>query len=150
MGKISYKTANPRDLIALRNSLQMLPSIKMVLQDFQVAALTELYEEIDGLEDLFHLIEDSIVEEPPLLIREGGMIKEGFNETIDNMRNAKTEGKNWLAQLEEQDRERTGIKNLRIKYNKVFGYYFEVTNSCLLYTSPSPRDRQKSRMPSSA
>ena len=129
MGKISYKTANPRDLIALRNSLQMLPSIKMVLQDFQVAALTELYEEIDGLEDLFHLIEDSIVEEPPLLIREGGMIKEGFNETIDNMRNAKTEGKNWLAQLEEQDRERTGIKNLRIKYNKVFGYYFEVTNS---------------------
>ncbi len=129
MGKISYKTANPRDLIALRNSLQMLPSIKMVLQDFQVAALTELYEEIDGLEDLFHLIEDSIVEEPPLLIREGGMIKEGFNETIDNMRNAKNEGKNWLAQLEEQDRERTGIKNLRIKYNKVFGYYFEVTNS---------------------
>lgn len=129
MGKISYKTANPRDLIALRNSLQMLPSIKMVLQDFQVAALTELYEEIDGLEDLFHLIEDSIVEEPPLLIREGGMIKEGFNETIDNMRNAKTEGKNWLAQLEEQDRERTGIKNPRIKYNKVFGYYFEVTNS---------------------
>ena len=75
------------------------------------------------------LIEDSIVEEPPLLIREGGIIKEGFNETIDSMRNAKTEGKNWLAQLEEQDRERTGIKNLRIKYNKVFGYYFEVTNS---------------------
>ena len=129
MGKISYKTANPRDLIALRNSLQMLPSIKMVLQDFSAAELKELYEEIDGLEDLFHLIEDSIVEEPPLLIREGGIIKEGFNETIDSMRNAKTEGKNWLAQLEEQDRERTGIKNLRIKYNKVFGYYFEVTNS---------------------
>lgn len=128
-GKISYKTANPRDLIALRNSLQMLPSIKMVLQDFSAAELKELCEEIDGLEDLFHLIEDSIVEEPPLLIREGGIIKEGFNETIDSMRNAKTEGKNWLAQLEEQDRERTGIKNLRIKYNKVFGYYFEVTNS---------------------
>ena len=129
MGKISYKTANPRDLIALRNSLEMLPSIKMVLQDFQVAELNKLYEEIDGLEDLYQLIQESIVEEPPLLIREGGIIKEGFNETIDNMRNAKTEGKNWLAQLEEQDRERTGIKNLRIKYNKVFGYYFEVTNS---------------------
>ncbi|MDO4512547.1 MAG: DNA mismatch repair protein MutS [Lachnospiraceae bacterium] len=131
MGKISYKTANPRDLIALRNSLHMLPAIKMVLGEFEADELHTLYENIDTLEDLYHLIDASIMDEPPILVRDGGIIKEGFNETIDQLRNAKTEGKNWLAALEEEDRERTGIKNLRIKYNKVFGYYFEVTNSFL-------------------
>jgi len=129
MGKISYRTANPRDLIALKNSLQMLPPIRIVLGDFQSAELRAIYEDLDALEDLCGLLERSIVEEPPLTVREGGIIKEGFDETIDNLRNAKTQGKNWLADLEEEDRARTGIKNLRIKYNKVFGYYFEVTNS---------------------
>jgi len=129
LGRVSYKTANPRDLIAFRNSLSMLPHIKTVLKDFEGALLKEIEEEIDGLEDVFHLIDASIIEDPPISIRDGGFIKEGFDENIDTLRHAKTEGKNWLAQLEESDRERTGIKNLRIKYNKVFGYYFEVTNS---------------------
>ena len=86
-------------------------------------------EELDALEDVHALISKAIVDEPPMIVREGGIIKEGYNEEVDKLRQAKTEGKNWLAQLEEQERERTGIKNLRIKYNKVFGYYLEVTNS---------------------
>lgn len=137
LGKVSYKTANPRDLIALRNSLAMLPSIKTVLNDLDTALLSRINEHIDSLEDIYSLINDSIIEEPPISIRDGGIIKEGFNETIDSLRSAKTDGKNWLAALEEEDRERTGIKNLRIKYNKVFGYYFEVTNS---YKNLVPED----------
>ena len=137
LSKVSYKTANPRDLIAFRNSLAMLPSIKTVLGDLDCTLLNEINEHMDALEDIFHLIDDSITEEPPISIRDGGIIKEGFSETIDSFRSAKTDGKNWLAALEEQDRERTGIKNLRIKYNKVFGYYFEVTNS---YKNLVPED----------
>ncbi|MBQ2936915.1 MAG: DNA mismatch repair protein MutS [Lachnospiraceae bacterium] len=129
LGKVSYKTANPRDLIAFRNSLGMLPHIKTLLNDFDTGLLSSLNEQIDDLDDIFQLIDSSITEEPPIAIKEGGIIKDGFDETIDMLRNAKTEGKNWLAQLEEDDRVRTGIKNLKIKYNKVFGYYFEVTNS---------------------
>ena len=129
LGKVSYKTANPRDLIAFRNSLAMVPSIRTVLGDFETPLLKEIRENMDPLEDIYHLIEDAIVEEPPIAIKEGGIIKEGFHETIDSLKKAKTDGKNWLAALEEEDRERTGIRNLRIKYNKVFGYYFEVTNS---------------------
>ncbi len=129
LGKISYQSANPRDLIAFRNSLAMMKPIKTVLESFHGALLSEIQEDIDPLQDIHHLIEAAIDEEPPLLVREGGIIKDGFDETIDSLRKAKTEGKNWLASLEEEDRERTGIKNLKIKYNKVFGYYFEVTNS---------------------
>ncbi len=129
LGKVSYRTANPRDFLALQSSLSMLPHIRTVLQGLDAAALQEIREEMDDLKDICELIEVSIVEEPPLSIREGGMIREGFDPDIDALRRAKTEGKTWLAQLEETDRERTGIKNLRIKYNKIFGYYFEVTNS---------------------
>lgn len=137
LGKISYKTANPRDLMALRNSLEMLPHIKTVLDELDGTVLLNINNDIDGLEDLYQLISDSILEEPPISIRDGGMIKEGFDDTIDSLRHAKTEGKNWLAALENEDRERTGIRNLRIKYNKVFGYYFEVTNS---YKNLVPED----------
>lgn len=129
LSKVTYKTANPRDLIAFRNSLEMLPPIKTVLAAFEKEELVEIREQIDGLEDIYQLIDEAIIEEPPISIREGGMIKDGFDETIDRLRSAKHDGKQWLAQLEEEDRERTGIKNLKIKYNKVFGYYFEVTNS---------------------
>ena len=129
LGRISYKTANPRDLIAFASSLQMLPHIKTVLGSFEKQLLCQINEEIDNLQDIYHLINDAIIEEPPILVREGGIIKDGFNELIDNLRKAKTEGKNWIAKLEEDDRQRTGIKNLKIKFNKVFGYYFEVTNS---------------------
>ena len=129
LGKVSYKSANPRDLIAFASSMEMLPHIKTVLRDLDARLLHEIDEQIDGLEDLCELIKNSICDEPPMLIREGGIIREGFDADIDRLRTAKTEGKNWLARLEEEDRERTGIKNLKIKYNKVFGYYFEVTNS---------------------
>lgn len=129
LGKVSYKTANPRDLIAFRNSLEMMPHIKAVLSGFQKEALKEIEQDIDSLEDIYGLICNAIEEDPPVTIREGGMIKSGFDENIDMLRKAKTDGKTWLAQLENEDKERTGIKNLKIKYNKVFGYYFEVTNS---------------------
>lgn len=129
LGKISYRTANPRDLLAFRNSLEMLAPIKTVLNDFSKELLQELNAKIDPLEDVYRLIDCAIVQEPPISIKEGGIIREGFDEDIDKLRQAKTEGKNWLAQLENDDRERTGIKNLKIKYNKIFGYYFEVTNS---------------------
>ena len=129
LSKVTYKTANPRDLIAFRNSLQMLPYIKTVLSGFEKELLKEIYRDMESLEDIYELIDNAIVEEPPLLVREGGMIKDGFHKDIDMLRSAKRDGKEWLARLEEEDRERTGIKNLKIKYNKVFGYYFEVTNS---------------------
>lgn len=129
MSKISYKSANPRDLIAFRNSLRLLPAIKQQLMDFKSGILSSLCDELDTLDDIYTLIDGSIDEEAPITIKEGGIIKAGYLETVDNLRNAKVEGKKWLAELEAQDRERTGIKNLRIKYNRVFGYYFEVTNS---------------------
>lgn len=131
LGRVSYKTANPRDLIAFRNSLEMLPHIKTVLGDFQSSALRCMRDDIDGLEDIYELIRSAINDDPPLQVREGGIIRDGFDPDIDMLRNAKTEGKNWLAALEAEDREKTGIKNLKVKYNKVFGYYFEVTNSFL-------------------
>ena len=129
IGKAVYQTANPRDLLAFKTSLKMLPPIKTLLGEFSSRLMKELDEQLDPLEDLWELIENSIDEEAPISLRDGGMIKAGYDEEIDRLRNAKTEGKNWLAKLEEQEREKTGIKNLRIKYNKVFGYYLEVTNS---------------------
>ena len=129
IGRITYKSANPRDLIAFRNSLKMLPFIRDILKEFHSAVLKEIHEDMDPLQDLYDLIERAIVEEPPIVTREGGMIKEGYNEEADKLRHAKTEGKTWLAELEVRERDKTGIKNLKIKYNKVFGYYFEVTNS---------------------
>ena len=129
IGKVSYKTANPRDFIAFQSSLEMIPPIKTLLADATCAKLKGIYTELDTLEDICSLISDAIVEEPPIAIKEGGIIKEGYNEEIDKLRRAKTEGKSWLAELEERERNATGIKNLRVKYNKVFGYYLEVTKS---------------------
>lgn len=137
LAKISYQSANPKDLLALRNSFSMMKPIKAVMGEYKGTLLKRICDEIDPLKDLFDLIERSILEDAPMLIRDGGIIKDGYDEKIDSFRKAKTEGKNWLAALEEEDRERTGIKNLRIKYNKVFGYYFEVTNS---YKGSVPED----------
>ena len=109
----------------------MLPHIKKILEEFHSDLLTELCKQLDTLEDLADLIERAVVEEPPVNVREGGIIREGYNEEADQLRNAKTEGKTWLTELEAREREKTGIKNLRIRYNKVFGYYLEVTNSFL-------------------
>lgn len=129
IGRISYRTANPRDLIAFGNSLAMLPYIKQILKEFSGELLKNLEAALDPLADLKELIDKAIVEEPPIMVREGGIIKEGYHEEADRLRHAKTEGKDWLAQLEQSEREKTGIKNLKVKFNKVFGYYFEVTNS---------------------
>ncbi len=131
MGKINYHSANPRDLIAFANSIRMLPPVRELLLDSKVTTVRELGEGLDTLEDLCALIDKSINEDAPVAIKDGGIIKTGYSDKVDSLRNAKTEGKKWLAQLEAEDKERTGIKNLRIKYNRVFGYYFEVTNSFL-------------------
>lgn len=129
IGRISYKSANPRDLLAFCNSIAMVPHIKNLLKEFTCPNLQALEQALDPLEDLEALITGAIVDEPPIVVREGGIIRDGFNEEADRLRHAKTEGKTWLAQLETSEREKTGIKNLKVKYNKVFGYYFEVTNS---------------------
>ena len=129
MTKVSYRSANPRDLVAFQSSLKLLPYIKTLLSDFKKGMLADIYEELDTLEDLYDLLERSIIEDPPIQIKEGGIIKDGFSEQIDQLKKAKTEGKQWLADLEEREREATGIKKLRIRFNKVFGYYIEVTNS---------------------
>lgn len=127
--RITYQTANPRDLLAFKNSLKMLVPIKTSLSDISCTLATEILQELDCLEDLCQLLEDSINEEAPLSVRDGEIIKLGFHEEVDRLRSAKTEGKSWLADLEIKEKDKTGIKNLRIRYNKVFGYYLEVTNS---------------------
>ena len=129
MTKISCKSANPRDLIAFRNSLEMLPYIKKLIGTMESDLFAECFANLDDLADIYSLISSAIVEEPPITIHEAGIIKEGFSKEADELRRAKTEGKEWLAQLEAREKEATGIKNLKVKYNKVFGYYLEVTNS---------------------
>lgn len=131
ISRISYQSANPRDLIAFKSSLQMLPFIRQLLSSFDDALLGTLMQDLDPLEDLYTLLEGSIVEDPPLAMKEGGIIKDGYDKEVDNYRQAKQKGKSWLSELESSEREKTGIRNLKVKYNKVFGYYLEVTNSFL-------------------
>ncbi|MCD8019657.1 MAG: DNA mismatch repair protein MutS, partial [Clostridiales bacterium] len=127
--KISYRSANPRDLISFKTSIQYLPYMKDILAQFSKGLLAHMAEDLDSLEDLFELLDASIEEDPPIPIKEGGILKSGYHEEVDHLKKAKTEGKTWLAELEEREREKTGIKNLRVRYNKVFDYYIEVTNS---------------------
>ena len=130
-GKMAFGNANARDMITLKNSLYKLPDVKNVLKECKSAYLEELYEKLDELQDIYTLIENSIVDDPPMTIKEGGIIKLGYDEEIDKLKTAQTEGKNWLIQLEAEEKEKTGIKNLKIGFNKVFGYYLEVTKSFL-------------------
>ncbi len=127
--KITYGTANPRDLTAFKTSLEMLPPVRYLLEEMQSDLLKEIHEDMDSLEDLCTLLRSAIRDEPPIAMKEGNIIRDGYNEEVDKLRRAKSDGKDWLAKLENEEREKTGIKNLRIKYNKVFGYYLEVTNS---------------------
>ncbi len=127
--RITYQSANPRDLTAFKSSIGMIPHIRGILLELQSKEIQEICEDMDTLEDLYTLIDAAIEEEPPITVREGGIIKDGYHEEIDRLREAKSQGKNWLAELEAKEREKTGIKNLKIKFNKVFGYYLEVTNS---------------------
>ena len=131
IGKIAYKNANGRDLISLKNSLGQLPELKVVLSKCNSKMLKILSKELDELKDVYNLIEASIVEEPPISVKEGGLIKIGYNEEIDQYKTATTDGKKWIVELEAKEKEETGIKNLKVGYNKVFGYYFEVTKSYL-------------------
>ena len=130
-GKISYGNANGRDMISLKNSLSKLPDVKSVLKNTTSEMLQELYNNLDELKDIYELIEKSIVDDPPMSVKEGGLIKIGYNEEIDKLKTATTEGKNWLIQLEAKEKEETGIKNLKVGFNKVFGYFIEVTKSNL-------------------
>lgn len=127
--RITYQSANPRDLTAFKSSIGMIPHIRRILLELQSKEIQGICEDMDTLEDLYTLIDAAIEEEPPIKVREGGIIKDGYHEEIDRLREAKSQGKNWLAELEAKEREKTGIKNLKIKFNKVFGYYLEVTNS---------------------
>lgn len=131
MGRITLGSANARDMLAFGSSIAALPPIKDLLQSFSAPLLRSFSQSLDDLRDLSALLARAIADDPPLTLREGHIIKDGYHEDVDRYRRASTEGKQWLAELEEREREKTGIKNLRIKYNKVFGYYFEVTKSAL-------------------
>ncbi len=129
IGKVSYKSIKPADMVALKNSLSVLPYIKMLSAGSKSELIRSLSDGIDELKDICKLIDDAILEEPSVNVKEGGIIKDGYSEDIDRLKAAKRDGKQWLAELESSEKERTGIPNLRIKYNHVFGYFFEVTNS---------------------
>ncbi len=131
ISKISTQTANPRDLMSFKQSLGRLPSIEELLQTCQLGALKEIRQNFDILSDLHKMIDKSLLDEPPITIKEGGIIKKGYNEEVDELRKACTEGKLWIADLEAREKSKTGIKSLKIKFNKVFGYYIEVTKSYL-------------------
>lgn len=129
MTKIVYGTANARDLNALKISLRVLPYIKQLLSESECTYLNDIYKSFDTCEDVYNLIDISIVEDAPFSVREGGLIKDGYSQEVDKLREAKNSGTTWLAELERKERENTKIKSLKIKYNKVFGYFIEVTNS---------------------
>ena len=131
IGKISYGNANGRDLISLKNSLSQIPNLKNVLAKTSSTMLQSLYQNIDELKDMYQLIEDSIVDEPPVSVKEGGLIKLGYNQEVDDYKTATTDGKKWIIELEDKERKATKIKNLKVGYNKVFGYFIEVTKSYL-------------------
>ena len=128
-GKISYGSANGRDLISLKSSAKQLPEVKKILSQAKSSMLVELFSELDTLEDIYELIDKTIVDDPPISVKEGGLIKLGYDEEIDKLKTATTDGKNWIIQLEADEREKTGIKGLKVGFNKVFGYYIEVTKS---------------------
>ena len=130
-GKMAYGNANARDMVTLKNSLYKLPDVKNSLKECRSELIKELYENLDELQDIYELIDKAIVDDPPMTIKDGGIIKLGYDEEIDKLKTAGTEGKTWLVQLEAEEREKTGIKNLKIGFNKVFGYFIEVTKSYL-------------------
>ena len=128
-GKMAYGNGTPRDMITLKNSLSKLPDVKKVLSKSQSPLLKELYENLDELQDIYELVEKSIVDDPPMVTKDGGYIKLGYNDEIDTLKKATTDGKTWLMELEAREKEATGIKSLKVGFNKVFGYYIEVTNT---------------------
>ena len=135
-GKITLGTCNARDLVSLRQSAAKLPYIKETLSGCNAPLLRTLCQETDSLEDVWELLDKAIADDPPVLLKEGGLIKKGYNQEVDECREASVNGKTWLTDLEAKEREETGIKNLKISFNKVFGYYIEVTKSYLHLVPP--------------
>ncbi|WP_427338729.1 DNA mismatch repair protein MutS [Caloranaerobacter sp. DY30410] len=133
IGKIVYGTCNARDLISLKKSISVLPTIKKILQETSSDLLLSLGKELDTLRDVYELIENAIIDEPPISVKEGNIIKSEYSKELFELREAATKGKEWIYKLEQNERERTGIKSLKIGYNKVFGYYIEITKSNLKY-----------------
>ena len=133
MSRVIYQSANARDLASLKNSIENLPQLRGILSRCHSTYLTDIYNTLDPLENISTLISQAIVEDPPFSVREGGMICDGYHDELDIYRKAKAEGKNWIAQLEDDEKEKTSIKNLKIRFNRVFGYYIEVTKSNVSY-----------------
>lgn len=130
-GRIAYGNANARDMVALKNSLEIMPGLQLLLEDAHSPGLRAITEALDSMEDIVTLIDLAVSEEPPLSVRDGGIIKKGYNDEVDRLRTASKEGKGWIAALEAKEKERTGIKSLKVGFNKVFGYYIEITNANL-------------------
>jgi DNA mismatch repair protein MutS len=137
-GKIAYGTVNAREMVALKNSISRVPEVKAILLNCNSLILKAIFERIDELKDIYKLIDDAIVDDPPVVIKEGGIIKPTFSEEIGKLIEASRDGKRWIAELESKERELTGIKNLKVGYNKVFGYYIEVSKGNVQYV---PQDR---------
>ncbi|WP_226578969.1 DNA mismatch repair protein MutS [Halobacillus litoralis] len=142
-GRVAFGNVNARDLIQLRNSLSRIPAILSTLSSFQNSSIKELYETIDPLEDLKELLDNSIAEDPPISVKEGGLIQDGFNQQLDEYRFASKNGKQWIAELEQKERQKTGIKSLKIGYNRVFGYYIEVTKANLRHLPEGMYERKQ-------
>lgn len=128
-GRVAYGNVNARDLIQLRNSLYQIPKIKAILASIESDSLQTLADKLDPCEELMTILEQAIIDSPPISIREGGIIKDGYNEQLDTYRDASRNGKSWIAELESKEREITGIKSLKVGFNRVFGYYIEVTRA---------------------
>lgn len=142
-GKVAYGNVNGRDLVQLRRSLQKIPTIISLVQQLENSYGTELILDVDTCEDLLSLLEKSLKDDPPLSIKDGGIIQDGFNEQLDQYRDASRNGKTWIAQLEQREREATGIKSLKVGYNKVFGYYIEVTRANLAHLAEGRYERKQ-------
>ncbi|MEW9667724.1 DNA mismatch repair protein MutS [Ammoniphilus sp. 3BR4] len=144
-GRVSYGNANARDLVNLRSSLECIPLIKRLMsgQAGLSKGLVELVERLDECEDIVQLISHAIADEPPISLKEGGLIREGYDEYLDKLKRVSRDGKTWIAQLEQREREATGIKSLKIGYNKVFGYYLEVTRANLAQIPPGRYERKQ-------
>ncbi|MBL5768822.1 DNA mismatch repair protein MutS [Heyndrickxia sporothermodurans] len=138
-GRVAFGNVNARDLIQLKSSLQQIPIIRQLIEQLEL----DFVEQLDPCEELVDVLERAIIDNPPLSIKEGGIIKDGYNEELDKYRDASRNGKNWLAQLEQEERSRTGIKSLKIGYNRVFGYFIEVTKSNLHLLEEGRYDRKQ-------
>ncbi|MBN8234529.1 DNA mismatch repair protein MutS [Halobacillus kuroshimensis] len=142
-GRVAFGNVNARDLLQLKNSLARIPEILATLQQFDNTSVKELYQTIDPLGELKDLLEHSIAEDPPISVKEGGLICDGYDQRLDDYRSASKNGKQWIAELEKKEREKTGIKSLKVGYNRVFGYYIEVTKANLRYLPEGMYERKQ-------